>query len=59
MDKATQDHIYRFLNDVRNSGRINMFCAAPLLAQVFDLKPREAREILLGWMDSFKQESTL
>ena len=42
------------VSDLRESGAINMFGAAPDLAAAFDLSRHEARDILLKWMESFK-----
>jgi histidinol phosphatase-like PHP family hydrolase len=41
---------FAFLNMVRESGSINMFGAAPHLAEVFGLDRREARQVLFEWM---------
>lgn len=48
MDKL---EYFRFLNRLRESGKINMFGASPYLAEVYDLTEREARKILTEWMD--------
>jgi len=41
---------FLYLNMVRDHGSINMFGAAPYLAEEFDLDRREAKEVLLEWM---------
>ena len=41
---------FEFLDDLRESGDINMFGAAPVLAEMFDLSKFEARDILSAWM---------
>ena len=46
---------FSFLNDLRDSGKTNMFGAAPYLQSAFDLEKREAREILTRWMKSFSE----
>lgn len=46
---------FEFLNDLRESGQINMFGAAPVLQEVFGLGRIEAREVLAAWMESFTQ----
>lgn len=46
---------FLFLDRLRESGSINMFGAAPYLAEAFGLSKREAREVLRQWMESFKQ----
>ena len=52
--------IFEFLDDLRDSGRINMFGAAPYLQSTFELTRYEARDILKEWMDSkSKGDATL
>ena len=43
-----------FLSDLRDSGKTNMFGAAPYLQQTFDLDKKEAREILAYWMKGWR-----
>jgi hypothetical protein len=49
---VTDEHL-RFLDALRESGEINMFGAAPYIADVFDLSNQEARKILAFWMQTF------
>jgi len=42
---------YIWLNNLRESGVINMFGAAPVLADDLGLTTKEAKEILVGWMN--------
>jgi hypothetical protein len=44
------------LNDLRESGKTNMFGAAPYLSEAFGLSKSEARKILVEWMQNFGQE---
>ena len=46
---------FEYLNTLRDSGVTNMFGAAPYLQEAFDLSRNEAKEILLAWMNSFKE----
>lgn len=46
---------FLFLDQLRESGSINMFGAAPYLAEAFGLSKNEAREVLRQWMESFKR----
>ena len=46
---------FLFLDRLRDSGRINMFGAAPYLEKAFGLSKKEAREVLLQWMKSFNR----
>ena len=43
-----------FLDELRESGRTNMFGASPFLMDEFGLSKQEARAILSEWMASFK-----
>ena len=44
---------FTFLDRLRESGTINMFGAGQVLETAFDLDKREARKILVAWMDQF------
>jgi hypothetical protein len=50
-----KEDIFAFLDNIRESGSINMFGAAPVLQEVFGLDRREAKDILLEWMDTFAE----
>ena len=41
---------YLYLNRLRESGATNMFGAAPYLEMEFDLDRREAKQVLMDWM---------
>jgi hypothetical protein len=44
-----------FLDNVRETGKINMFGAAPYLQKAFQLNKYDAKDILLEWMDTFNE----
>ena len=46
---------FAFLDNIREDGKINMFGAAPVLAETYGLDKRDARDILFKWMDTFAQ----
>ncbi len=50
-----KEDIFAFLDNIRESGSINMFGAALVLQEVFGLDRREAKDILLEWMDTFAE----
>lgn len=53
MLKATANQL-RFLDDLRESGRVNMFDAAPHLGPKFpELSEQDSVKILAEWMGSF------
>ena len=41
---------FDYLEELRESGKVNMFGARPYLAEEFDLHDEEAKRILLLWM---------
>ena len=46
---------FEYLEDLRDSGEVNMFLAAPYLEFEFGLDRREAKNILLAWIKSFSK----
>ena len=50
MDKET---VFEFLDTLRQSGAINMFGAGPYVQDAFGLDRREARDLVLEWMETF------
>lgn len=46
---------FRYLRELRESGAVNMFGAAPWLSSVFGHPLPEAREILRLWMETFRE----
>ena len=44
------EDMFDFLDSLRESGQINMFGAAPVLVDVFEINKFEAREVLAAWM---------
>ena len=49
----TTETYFRFLDELRRSGRTNMFGAAPYLCEMFALDRQVARRILAEWMETF------
>ena len=45
---------FEFLVQLRDSGKTNMWGAVPYLVQEFKLSQKEAKEVLLKWIASFK-----
>jgi hypothetical protein len=41
---------FKYLNRLRESGATNMFGASPYLEMEFDMNRREARKVLMEWM---------
>lgn len=55
MEDNNNEEYFEYLDDLRESGEINMFGASPVLADVFDIDKREARKVLKEWMDTFEE----
>ena len=55
LSKEDLETYFAFLDIIRESGQINMFGAAPVLAETYGLDKRDARDILFKWMDAFAQ----
>lgn len=53
-DFCEDDHL-EYLDDLRGSGITNMFGAAPYLVRKFDIDKRDARKILVYWMETFSE----
>ena len=54
-ENMSDKEYFLFLNDLRDSGKTNMFGATPYLQDAFGLEKKEAREILTRWMKSFSE----
>jgi hypothetical protein len=52
MNDEQRARYYQYLYDLRDSGRTNMFGAAPFLQRRFGLARRDAEAVLLEWMDA-------
>ena len=52
--ESSMEGYFEFLDDLRETGDINMFGAAGVLVEVFDITKQEARDILSAWMKQFR-----
>tara|TARA_E500000318_G_scaffold60618_1_gene56247 strand:- start:284 stop:466 length:183 start_codon:yes stop_codon:yes gene_type:complete len=48
--------VYEFLDDLRESGVVNMFGATTDLMNEFDMDKKEARGYLMTWMQNFGKD---
>lgn len=48
------EQVRQYLNDLRHSGRVNMFGAAPWLEKEFGCTRQESKALLIGWMESYE-----
>ena len=51
------DEDYQALEDIRVSGIVNMFGAAPYLAEYCGIDEELARQVLLSWMHNYSELS--
>ncbi len=47
--------VYTFLDNLRESGIVNMFAAGPYVKDAFNLSGPEARKLLTGWMQAYSK----
>lgn len=48
---------FRYLDNLRASGAVNMFGASPALANFMGLETPQARDVFKLWMHTFSRES--
>ena len=60
-ERFEQDELrgmFAYLDALRESGVTNMFGASPYLVEEYDLSQREAKVILVCWMQSFDRNAS-
>jgi hypothetical protein len=50
----SQEKVDEYLNFLRETGAVNMFGAAPYVADAFKIDLKTARSMLTHWMENFK-----
>ena len=53
LDDKDKDEMFVYLDELRESGDINMYGACPHLAAEFDLDEQTAESVLMEWMEIF------
>lgn len=53
MSESERQEIFEYLDELREIGTVNMYGAAPYVQDKFGLSKKEARTILLEWMENF------
>jgi hypothetical protein len=53
MKEITQDTVNQFLDDLRLSGKTNMYEASPYVQKKFNITKYEANRFLIKWMETF------
>lgn len=51
-----KEAVFNYLNELRESGHVNMILAGPIIKREFGLDTDQAREILVAWIESFNAE---
>ena len=52
---TVQEKVNVFLDQLRESGAINMFGAAPYVSDTFGVTKYEARDLVKNWMQTFEE----
>lgn len=50
------DKYFAYLEELRDSGEINMWGASPYLEKEFGLNRREAKDVFLAWIRTFNKK---
>ncbi len=53
-----QEEVNLFLDDLRESGAINMFGAAPYVQKEFGVSKYDARDLVKNWMQTFAERNS-
>jgi len=53
VEEMKDKKMFEFLDNLRESGQINMFGASPVIAEVFGLDKKDSREVVSAWMKNF------
>jgi hypothetical protein len=53
-----QEEVNLFLDDLRESGDINMFGAAPYVEREFGVSRYDARDLVKNWMQTFGERQS-
>ena len=53
----TQDELFRFLDNLRESGQINMFGPPKVMEQRLGLSSQEAKDVWVAWTATYLEDS--
>ena len=53
MDEQFKQFVFEYLDELRESGVVNMFGAGTYVMEEYDLTKQEASAYLVDWMQSF------
>jgi hypothetical protein len=52
---TNRETLFEYLDALRDSGVTNMFGAGPYLQEAFGLSRYEAKDVVLAWMQTFRE----
>lgn len=55
MTEPDREIVFRFLDNIRAEGKINMLGASPYVSQMFGVGKAEARTLVADWMRTFAE----
>ena len=50
-----EEHVFEFLDELRESGATNMYGASPYIREAFDVTRYEANRLLTKWMETYSE----
>ena len=50
-----EEHVFEFLDELRESGVTNMYGASPYIREAFDVTRYEANRLLTKWMETYSE----
>lgn len=56
MTFINKEKVFAYLVDLRDSGVTNMWAASPYIARKFRVSDKQAGELLVEWIKSFRRE---
>ena len=57
IDLPNEEHVFEFLNDLRESGVTNMYGASPYIREAFNINRYEANRLLTKWMETYSERN--
>ncbi len=53
--KVMENTVFVFLDELRESGKTNMFGAVPYIVEAFNITKYDAQRHLIKWMETFEK----
>lgn len=53
--KINKEEVFEYLDGLRITGSTNMFGAGPYIVDAFNISKKEAKSLLIEWMDTFSE----